>query len=77
MEDEDEGFELWQYLASVRVEEDSNSHDTPIHHCPLPKCGTVAGMVELGQGQNHVTTKIRASSKDSLPATDHNPTYQS
>ena len=50
MEDENEGFELWQYLASVRVEEDSNSHDTPIHHCPLPKCWTITGMVELGQG---------------------------
>ena len=48
MKDKDEGFELWQYLASVRVEEDGNSHDTPVHHCSLPKCWTIAGVIELG-----------------------------
>lgn len=50
MEDEDEGFELWQYLAGVRVDNNGDGHYTPVHQCTLPQCWTVARVIQLGQG---------------------------
>lgn len=36
MENKDERFELWQYLAGVYVKKNGHSHDAPEYQCSLP-----------------------------------------